>query len=454
MTTEIGGAAQVNMQNFGAATNESFSSISAWAIVKQPANATQQLWIENASNPTDQFAGPVISGHTGYFNASFSLSKYMNGSRNWTITDIDNLRLTIVHNMFGVGYTTQLGVYIRGNITSTTPHLDRYIYETGDTYSYHITVNETSTITVPTKPAWLSLVAHTTEAWLNGTADNTTWLPSVNISVVSTPGTLTTWQNYTIEVWGDVPEYNYWEASFTSAPTTNFNVGVLWLYEVTWNESVFDMNVAGNITDWVSWSGVSGNQSLWGTSNIVGWWNVNVTAWSTAGLLQSYQSFVVSYGALTWASNITSPLDTTWYTGVMFLWTITWDDPVTSLTVETTAGWLTWNPANNTLYGLTNATGSPFSVYINATSIAGTLDTNATYTFTVERPSATVRYFQWLADSGIMFVIGSIGFLGMIGIPLIALRYKTGDTRYRLVWAIGMWFMCFGLFWASLVVFG
>jgi hypothetical protein len=268
---------------------------------------------------------------------------------------------------------------------------------------------------------------------------------------VSTPGTLTAWQNYSIEVWDAVTEYNYWAPAFTSAPTTNFNIGVQWLYEVTWNESVYDMNVAGNITDWVSWSGVSGNQSLWGTSNIVGWWNVNITAWSTAGLLQEYQSFIVNVGALTWASNITSSLDTTWHTGVMFSWTITWDDPVTALTVETDAGWLTWTAGNSTLWGTTvNGT---FIIWVNATSVAGTLETNALFSITVAPLSDVQKYFQWLTGSGVVFIMGAIGFLGMIGIPLIAFRYMSGDSRYRLVWAIGMWFMCFGLFYASLVVF-
>lgn len=240
----------------------------------------------------------------------------------------------------------------------------------GMPYSYAITLNESSTLTIFLNGSELpgSPVNGLYASYGNSTIYGRPVNPAsynVAIAAVSVAGTLTAWQNFSLVV-----STVSWVAHFDGTPPTNWLTNHTYVYDPLENTSAFK-NPAWTIR-WHSNSTLIPNGSyflLYGNGPV---WYGRVESGS------------MSWGGSSW---VFTP-------GVI--------------------------PANATgvydimLRAQTNVTGAYFWQ-------------NFTLTITTTPPpfsSLFTRQVHWLTDTGVMATLGLIGFCGMIFFPFLAIRYR------------------------------
>jgi len=152
-------------------------------------------------------------------------------------------------------------------------------------YSYHITLNETGTITYQGAPSWLSISNSkngTTGPWyLNGTP-TVSGVYSIHLKGYSNGGLLDSYQNFSLTI------ANTWAPTFTNSAETIGSLYVLYSYQPTCNESVTYTLVTK--PDWASLV----NGFINGTPISHGLYAFELKSTSNAGTLDAWQNWTVS----------------------------------------------------------------------------------------------------------------------------------------------------------------
>jgi hypothetical protein len=163
-------------------------------------------------------------------------------------------------------------------------------------YSYHITLNETGTITYQGAPAWLSISNSkngTTGPWyLNGTP-TVSGVYSIHLKGYSNSGALDSYQNYSLTI------ANTWAPTFTSSPAMTGVTGIAYYYNATANETSTFASISKPA--WASFS----TSKYTGSPTLIGVYAFHLQATSTAGTLTANQYWNVTV-ADTWAPTLNS----------------------------------------------------------------------------------------------------------------------------------------------------
>ena len=273
-------------------------------------------------------------------------------------------------------------------------------------YSYSITVNETATVTGLTIPAWLTLTHNgtATSPWVLGGTPTVAGVYSISTKAVSSNGTLTTWQNFSITVIGR------WAPTYTSSPILTGTENIAYSYSLTVNETA--TVTAINIPSWLTLSHNGTTTSPWvlaGTPTVHGVYLIKIKGLSSAGLLYSYQNFSITI-ANTWAPTFTSSPVLTGIENVAYSYTITLNvtGTVTSLNVPS---WLSIAAAKNGTTGPWVLTGTPtvhgvYVVNLRAYSAVGLLYSYQNFSITIANTWAPA-FTSSPGTSGITFQVYS-----------------------------------------------
>jgi len=154
-------------------------------------------------------------------------------------------------------------------------------------YTYHITLNESSTFVYANGPAWLTANHNGTNGvsfYLNGTALTGTY--TVRTRATSVAGGLIAYQNYTLVI--SLPPHPV----FTSTPVTVAENGTFYAYTVT-----TDMACTFTLTITPAWLSY-GAGTVSGHVPSVGAWLVNIEANSTAYGTTTNQTFTITASPL------------------------------------------------------------------------------------------------------------------------------------------------------------
>ena len=162
----------------------------------------------------------------------------------------------------------------------------------GSDYNYTVTLNESVILNLSTVAGWLTLThegTNITPYELHGVGTpigNYT----MNLSAYSELGTLTAWQNFSIEVFPAIPPPPpvLYPPIITTLPTLSVNIGYSYTYSALANQSVVWV-----ITSNASWASIS-NNSISGIVNIldVGEYYVHIVGSNANGTV--YQNYTVT----------------------------------------------------------------------------------------------------------------------------------------------------------------
>ena len=299
-------------------------------------------------------------------------------------------------------------------------------------YSYHVTLNESSTFSLINGGGFLTVSNSKngtagTSFYLNGTPSSS-GSKSIKTKAVSVAGTLTAYQNYTVNV------NNTWSPTWTSSLPATGQVGVFWSYHLTCNESVaFTINTK---PAWATWA--SGNSTLYGTPSSSGAASFKLDATSTAGLLNAWQngSSVISPD---WAPTFTSSPGTIGQVGVFYSYHPTLNETGT-ITELQKPSWAIWASGNSTLYGTPTSSGI-VQFELNSLSTAGKLSKTQWWNVSVS-PDWAPTYLSTPITTGQVGVsysysltINETGTVTAISLPSWATLSHNGTTTSP--WVLG-----------------
>ena len=177
----------------------------------------------------------------------------------------------------------------------------------GNTYSYPIGLNETSTITLVNGPSWLSLSNNV----LSGTPTSTGSYP-VSIKALGQGG-LYAWQNWTIEV-------RQWAPALENSPLTTITLDHAYSYVMLANESITETLVSG--PSFLSLSGTT----LSGTPINIGSYAIELKAIGEGG---AYTWLNYTLTVTGWGPTITSAPITATTIGHTYSYSMTANESVT-----------------------------------------------------------------------------------------------------------------------------
>jgi hypothetical protein len=361
----------------------------------------------------------------------------------------------------GLGTWTNWTLYVYGLWAPTFLYYTNYggggltSHTEATKYDFMFVFNETCTLTLFTNASFLSSEVHSNHIYVYNALypAGTDVVPAgdsfyVNIRAVSTVGTLTSWYNYTLTL----TLLDIIDPVADAGPDQTVYVGV----SMNFDGSASTDNIA--VTDW-DWTFTDGTpQTVSGVSAAYTW----TTLGAHVVTLTVYDAESNSDTDTMTVTVLTVPLANA---GPDRTERISSGGSVTlDASLSTTAVYYNWTirwVGNATIYGYSNGTNAEramnflvgnFTCTLNITDALGGTDEDVfILTTTPYETPATVKYFRWLATSGIMLLIGSMGFLGMILTPMFYLRRREGGGQ-GLVIAIGMWFLWFGLFVSAVMV--
>ena len=156
------------------------------------------------------------------------------------------------------------------------------------TYSYHVTLNETSTTTASSLPSWASMCHNGTAGpwFVNGSTPWTSSGYDFKLKAQSGNGTLYAYQNWTVPI-------GRWAPSFASSPDTTTLKDSLYSYVPLLNETGTIQSVT--LPNW----GAFANGIVNGTPTENGAYNFSLRAVSTNGTRWVWQNWSVQVGG--WA---------------------------------------------------------------------------------------------------------------------------------------------------------
>lgn len=288
---------------------------------------------------------------------------------------------------------------------------------TGNTetlYSYTIATNESTTITIMSKPSWMNYYSANTT--LSGVP--TVGATNISIRALSTVGNLYAYKNYTLTIGVLV----HWSPSFDSTPSINTYVGLLYSYRILLNESA-TITIMSKPT-WLNW--YSGNTTLSGKPITANDYSVAIRALSVGGGRYAYQNYSIHASVLinlTWAPTFTSTPNENGYVNMSYSFYLTCNETATIVSYDlptwiTLSGWQ--------ISGRPNTTGT-YNCTVIVHSVAGQLDSYQRWTIKVLN-----------ATNGVM----DTGFTNvqLLGLLLITLFTVIGVLRPA-------WSMLTGIIW-------
>ena len=378
----LGGVATFYWWN--GATYSALASVGSWPMTTA---RTLTVW-QYANNATVSVSGAQsVSWATSIASPqSLYVGKTNSGNAKIYVDALTTTSLPPI-NPWAPTYTSSANTYATKNIA----------------YSYHVTLNESSTFSLINGGGFLTVSNSKngtagTSFYLNGTPSSS-GSKSITTKAVSVAGTLTAYQNYTVNV------NNTWSPTWTSSLPATGQVGVFWSYHLTCNESVaFTINTK---PAWATWA--SGNSTLYGTPSSSGAASFKLDATSTAGLLNAWQngSSVISPD---WAPTFTSSPGTIGQVGVFYSYHPTLNETGT-ITELQKPSWAIWASGNSTLYGTPTSSGI-VQFELNSLSTAGKLSKTQWWNVSVS-PDWAPTYLSTPIYTGQIGVLYSIPWLSM-----------------------------------------
>jgi hypothetical protein len=150
-----------------------------------------------------------------------------------------------------------------------------------ESYSYQVLLNETGTVTALNLPSWASMCHNgTSGAWfVNGTTPETSGSYDFHLEGVSTIGTLSAWQNWTVTV-------GAWASHFDSSPILTSLRNVDYTYEPVTNETA--TITAEELPEWATFE----DDAITGTPDTIGSYDFSLKAIGL-GALPVWQNWTV-----------------------------------------------------------------------------------------------------------------------------------------------------------------
>jgi len=275
----------------------------------------------------------------------------------------------VVHYSGGTPVTTWAPTFTSSPTTTV---------QTGNAYSYQVIANESVTgWTMDSNATFLSFASgnHTVYGRATGAAASY----YVHVNATSLNGTLNGWHNYTLTV--TVPT---WAPTFTSSMTTSITNGFALSNSVTWNESVTGVTLSTNAS-WLHYA--SGNTTLYGRADTVGWYYVHFNATSVAGSLIGWHNYSVNVTqAGIWAPTITSSPVLASPQDYLYEYHVLTNETCT-FAMTSNATFLSVGGSSGIIQGVPTTSPFWYWVHVNATSVLGGLTAYQNYTFNVTIPT-------------------------------------------------------------------
>lgn len=243
-------------------------------------------------------------------------------------------------------------------------------------YSYHITLNETGTVTYKGAPSWLTISNTkngTTGPWyLNGTPSSN-GVFSLHLEGYSTAGTQKAYQNYTLTV------SLTWAPTFTNSPLITGIRDAVYSYSPA-------INCTGTFTshtkpNWASWSGTGYS----GTPTVNGNYDFKLYATSTTGTLDTWKNWTLTITSY-WQPIITSTPLTVMLINVGYYYNITANESCT-FTLTTKPAWA--NFTSPAISGVPIVSGI-YQFILEANSTNGHLPTYQYWNLTVSNSTGLI----------------------------------------------------------------
>ncbi len=383
-----GTPAVAGSSSFSVKATSNSGTLSSWKnwTVSVPTVVVPKTWASTFTNSpsTTGMIGSVYS-YTPTVNESSTLSSVTKPSwASWSGTAMSGTPTTAGSYSFSVKAVSTSGTLSSWkNWTVTVPtvvvpktwaptftNTPATVGKIGSSYSYVPTVNESSSLTLVSKPSWASWSGTT----MTGTP-TTAGSYAFSVKATSNSGTLTSWKNWTVTV-PTVVVPKTWAPTFTNSPATTGKIGVVYSYTPKVNESSSLLLVSK--PSWAKWSGTT----MTGTPTTAGSYSFSVKATSTSGTLTSVKSWTVTIPALEpahWAPKFIKNPATTGKVWVTYSYTPTVNESSTLSSVAKPS-WASWS--GKVISGTPTAPGS-YSFSVKATSVAGDLSSWQNWTVTI-----------------------------------------------------------------------
>jgi hypothetical protein len=242
--------------------------------------------------------------------------------------------------------------------------------EVGKSYSYALLANESVSVTY-SGPSWLTWDPD--ERTLTGTVPTAPQTGHASLRIVSTAGTLTVWQNWTVEVWANPP------VIVDPPDTTAQPSGDHYSYSFGgsgWgsSEAPGPLRLTVNSTaDWVRYDTYNG--TIYGQPYVPGSYVINASVTNTTTGLSTWTNYTVTVEAdppqaitddhteVSEENGQITITDRVW-TGYLYSYTLAVMPDRCTITATTDAEWLTWTAENGTVWGTPML---PGTWHVNAT---------------------------------------------------------------------------------------
>ncbi|MDW5562576.1 MAG: putative Ig domain-containing protein [Methanomassiliicoccus sp.] len=234
----------------------------------------------------------------------------------------------------------------------------------GEPYSYHLTANESVSI-VYSGSLWLTWNPDTMT--LEGMAPTSPQTAHISLGITSISGTLTYWQNWTVSVTADPPQIENPPQSGTQQSGSSYSYsfgGSGWGSAA--NPGPLRLNVP-NAPEWLHYDPENG--TVWGTPYVPGDYPVTGIVTNQTTGLSNQTDWVIHVPAdppevtndhtntTTGEGGIAQPLDIIW-TGEQYGYVLNVNPARCTVTITTSASWLTYDATNRTVKGMTLTAGT------------------------------------------------------------------------------------------------
>jgi len=202
------------------------SSVKMWVIANCSSGSGSSNLKFGVYIGTTYYQGGDVTPTTSWSNYTNTWTTNPATGTAWTLSAVQSLIVYInCADSTPQVHVTQIGVVVEYSVqyywaptfTSTPPTAPHSGYWwSNDAFSYTVTLNESSTIEIDTKPSWMTWTSSNSTLWgrLPNVA-NTTY--DVKIKATSVAGSLSAWQNFTMN-------YENWKPYWTSTPPNSQHI--------------------------------------------------------------------------------------------------------------------------------------------------------------------------------------------------------------------------------------